>query len=106
MNNIEMFSISDLTEKMTGSPVEYLEFLKVPRLSCGVYHLAKGEADPQQPHEEDEIYYVTAGRATFRTESAEEIVSPGSVLYVAAKVEHRFVDVTEDLSLLVFFAAN
>jgi hypothetical protein len=31
-------------------------------------------------------------------------VGPGSVVFVAAGEEHRFVDVTEDLTLLVLFA--
>ena len=106
MNTIQTFDITELTDNMAGDPVEYLEFLKVPRLSCGIYHLAVGGADPQLPHEEDEIYYVVAGSATFRTESGEENITTGSVLYVAASAEHRFVDVTEDLTLLVLFAAN
>ena len=106
MNTIETFDITDLTDKMAGEPVEYLEFLKVPRLSCGIYHLDVGQTDTQLPHEEDEIYYVIAGSATFRTASGEENITTGSVLYVAASADHRFVDVREDLTLLVFFAAN
>ena len=106
MNTIETFDITELTDKMSADPVEYLEFLKVPRLSCGIYRLAVGEADTQLPHEEDEIYYVIAGSATFRTDSGEEEITTGSVLYVAAGAEHRFVDVREELTLLVFFAAN
>ena len=106
MNAIETFDISELTDKMAGDPVESLEFLKVPRLSCGIYHLAAGGSDTQLPHEEDEIYYVIAGSATFRSEGSEKNITTGSVLYVAASAEHRFVDVTEELTLLVFFAAN
>jgi mannose-6-phosphate isomerase-like protein (cupin superfamily) len=106
MNTIETFDINELTDKMAGDPVEYLEFLKVPRLSCGIYRLAVGGTDTQLPHEEDEIYYVIAGSATFRTDTGEENISTGSVLYVAASAEHRFVDVKEALTLLVFPAAN
>jgi quercetin dioxygenase-like cupin family protein len=31
-------------------------------------------------------------------------VAPGSLVFVAANVEHRFHTITEDLSILVFFA--
>ncbi|HSG39002.1 MAG TPA: cupin domain-containing protein, partial [Thermoanaerobaculia bacterium] len=31
-------------------------------------------------------------------------VGPGSVLFVAARVEHRFHSIAEDLEVLVFFA--
>jgi hypothetical protein len=31
-------------------------------------------------------------------------VVPGSLIFVERAVEHRFVDITEDLTVLVFFA--
>jgi quercetin dioxygenase-like cupin family protein len=31
-------------------------------------------------------------------------ISQGSVIFVAAEVEHRFYDITEELVVLVFFA--
>lgn len=103
---MQHFESDALTAAMKGNPVEYLEFLRVPELSCGIYHLKAGEKDPQQPHDEGEIYYVLSGGASFT--SADETVSlkPGSILYVAAEEKHRFHDVTEDLTLLVVFAAN
>jgi hypothetical protein len=30
-------------------------------------------------------------------------VQPGSIIYVAATSEHRFVEIEEDMTLLVFF---
>ena len=46
---------------------------------------------------------VTSGRARPVTPSAAADVGPGAVVYVPAGEEHRFVDVAEDLTLLVFF---
>ena len=40
----------------------YHEFLRVPDLSAGLYLLSAGAVDPQQPHTEDEVYYVISGR--------------------------------------------
>jgi mannose-6-phosphate isomerase-like protein (cupin superfamily) len=82
----------------------YHEFLRVPMLSMGVYVLPAGAADPQRPHKEDEVYYVVRGRARMRVGSEEELVKAGSVIFVAAKVEHRFFDISEELEVLVFFA--
>ena len=82
----------------------YQEFLRVPALSVGVYVLAAGAADPQQPHNEDEVYYVVRGRARMRVASEEHVVKAGSVIFVPAKVEHCFFDVSEELEVLVFFA--
>jgi mannose-6-phosphate isomerase-like protein (cupin superfamily) len=82
----------------------YLEFLRVPSLSVGVYALRAGAADPQQPHTEDEVYVVTAGQATLRVADVEHPVGPGSVVFVPALVDHRFHDITEDMTVLVLFA--
>ena len=45
---------------------KWREFLRVPSLSVGLYHLKAGETDGQKPHTEDEVYYVISGRASFR----------------------------------------
>ena len=82
----------------------YREFLRVPALSVGVYVLAAGTTDPQKPHQEDEVYYVVRGRASMRIGSEEQVVKAGSVIFVAANVEHRFFDISEELEVLVFFA--
>jgi mannose-6-phosphate isomerase-like protein (cupin superfamily) len=66
--------------------------------------LAAGQDDPQQPHTEDEIYYVVRGRATIRVADEDRPVSPGSVVYVAATVPHTFHTIEEDLEILVIFA--
>ena len=81
----------------------YLEFLRVPDLSAGLYVLEAGAPDPQSPHGEDEVYVVIRGRARFRAGPTEEEVGPGSVLFVPARLEHRFLDVRERLEVLVFF---
>ena len=82
----------------------YQEFLRVPAMSAGLYVLAAGASDPQSPHHEDEMYYVVHGRARFRAGAEEREISAGSLLFVAAQVEHRFYDIAEELAVLVFFA--
>jgi mannose-6-phosphate isomerase-like protein (cupin superfamily) len=73
-------------------------------MSAGVYALPAGGEDPQSPHREDELYYVTRGRAKFFAGAEHREVAAGSLIFVAAGVAHRFYDITEDLQLLVFFA--
>jgi len=82
----------------------YREFLHVPAMSAGLYVLPTGATDPQRPHHEDEMYYVIRGRGRFRAGGEDKDVSAGSVLFVAAEVEHRFYDITEEMAVLVFFA--
>lgn len=82
----------------------YREFLRVTSMSAGLYVLPEGATDPQRPHHEDEMYYVVRGRARFRADGKDQAVSAGTVLFVAAEVEHSFYDVDEELAVLVFFA--
>ena len=60
--------------------------------------------DRQKPHSEDEVYYVIAGRASIRVAGEDRPVTAGSLVFVAAGVEHRFHDIEEDLRVLVFWA--
>jgi len=81
----------------------YQEFLRVPDLSAGLYVLDAGATDPQQPHREDELYYVVSGSATITVGDEERAVATGSLVFVGAGVAHRFHDITERLELLVVF---
>lgn len=93
-----------LVAEGTGEGKPYLEFLRVPAMSAGVYALPAGGADPQKPHAEDELYVVVTGRATVWAGEESRRVGPGSVIYVPAEMPHRFTDVSEDLEVVVVFA--
>jgi mannose-6-phosphate isomerase-like protein (cupin superfamily) len=82
----------------------YLEFLRVPSMSMGLYVLEVGATDPQNPHTEDEVYVVTGGKAKIRVADEVHNVETGSIIYVDANVEHKFFDIEERLETLVFFA--
>ena len=81
----------------------YLEHLRTADLSVGTYSIRAGGHDGQSPHTEDEIYVVTAGRGTFVDDGGAVPIAAGDVLFVRAGAEHRFVDITEDLALVVVF---
>jgi mannose-6-phosphate isomerase-like protein (cupin superfamily) len=101
---MQAWMIADLMAQQAQRNEPYFEFLRVPLLSVGVYTLAVGARDEQQPHSEDEVYYVVAGRAMLSVGDDERAVAPGDLVYVAAHVPHRFHTITEDLTTLVFFA--
>jgi mannose-6-phosphate isomerase-like protein (cupin superfamily) len=100
----EFFQLDQINEQRAQAGKSYLEFLRVPAMSAGVYTLPAGAIDPQKPHKEDEMYYVVRGRARMRVGSEDRAISHGSVVFVAAEVEHRFCDIAEELVVLVFFA--
>jgi len=100
----EFFQIDQLEQERARAGKSYLEFLRIPAMSAGLYRLAAGGADPQKPHKEDEMYCVVRGRARIQVGSEDRVVSAGSVIFVAAEVDHRFHDIAEELVILVFFA--
>ena len=100
----QVVDLKDVQGKLEGKAVEYLEFLNVPTLSCGLYSLAAGSKDMQAPHDEDEVYFVLQGKARMQLGDEERAVEPGTLLYVQAATEHSFFEIEEDMLLLVFFS--
>jgi quercetin dioxygenase-like cupin family protein len=98
------YQSAEIDQQRAQSGKLYREFLRVPAMSAGLYVLAAGSTDPQRPHHEDEMYYVVRGRGRFKAGGEDREVSAGSVIYVAAEVEHRFYDIEEEIVVLVFFA--
>jgi mannose-6-phosphate isomerase-like protein (cupin superfamily) len=98
------FEYGEISQQQAESGKPYLQFINEGTMSLGLYVLAAGSSDTQSPHAEDEIYYVVAGRGAIVVAGERRPVQPGSIVFVAKEVEHRFVDIDEDLSILVFFA--
>jgi mannose-6-phosphate isomerase-like protein (cupin superfamily) len=101
---MQAFTLADLMAMREQAGQLYHEFLRVPAMSAGMYQLAAGSSDPQEPHTEDELYVVMQGSAKIRVGDEDQVVEPGSIVFVAANVEHRFHTITQDLTVLVFFA--
>jgi mannose-6-phosphate isomerase-like protein (cupin superfamily) len=101
---MQAFELTNLISQRESSNKPYLEFLKVPDLSMGLYVLPAGGVDPQLPHTEDEVYYVVSGRAQIKVADEDRVVQAGSIVYVAKNVEHRFHSIEEELTVIVFFA--
>jgi mannose-6-phosphate isomerase-like protein (cupin superfamily) len=99
-----LFTTVETIEAARGAAERrYVEFLRVPELSAGLYVLEPGSADPQSPHSEDEVYVVVRGRCGFLAGGQQREIGAGAVLFVPARMEHRFLDIRERLEALVFF---
>jgi len=101
---MEQFVLAEVQRRRASSNDLYVEFLRVPAMSVGVYELGVGAEDPQQPHTEDELYYVVSGKALLLVDTNDVAVEAGSLVYVPAHIVHRFHAITETLTVLVFFA--
>jgi mannose-6-phosphate isomerase-like protein (cupin superfamily) len=98
------FELDELERKHSEANQAYFEFLRRRGKSVGLYSLPVGGQDQQLPHAADEMYLVLRGRATLRVGGHDQQVRPGTVVSVDHGEEHRFVDIVEDLHLLVVFA--
>jgi quercetin dioxygenase-like cupin family protein len=101
---MDLHEVTQLRAARIQAGRSYLEFLRVPSLSAGLYELPPGGVDPQQPHAEDEVYYVICGQGMVRVGAEDQPVAAGTVLFVPSGVPHHFHTITAALSLLVFFA--
>jgi len=101
---MQTFEIGKLLAERDNKERAWMEFLRASSLSVGLYHLKAGQSDPQTPHREDEVYYVLSGKGYFRAGQEHQTVGPGTLIFVERSVEHRFYDIAEDLTVLVFFA--
>ncbi|MFH9658146.1 cupin domain-containing protein [Streptomyces sp. NPDC017248] len=101
---MKAFRLDELEAERVANEGAYLQFLRERNMSVGLYALDAGERDPQQPHRQDEVYFVVSGRASLTVGAETTEVARGSVVYVPAGVTHRFHHVSEDLRVLVVFS--
>ena len=66
------------------------------------WYAPKG-ADPQGPHDRDEIYIVASGEGTFVRGAERVRFRANDLLFVPAKMEHRFEDFSADFATWVVF---
>lgn len=100
------FAIRELVARLAADRHDFTEIFRAPSgsLSLTIARWPAGSIDEQQPHAEDEVYHVTAGRALLTVGGDRFFVQPGSVAFVAAGVEHRFSEISEDLETLVLWS--
>lgn len=102
----DVFALPSALAALSSDRHDFAEALRSPSgsLSLTVARWPAGSVDDQQPHTEDEVYHVTAGRAVLVVAGERVAVEAGSVAFVAAGVEHRFEEISADLETLVFWA--
>jgi oxalate decarboxylase/phosphoglucose isomerase-like protein (cupin superfamily) len=98
------FNMDELSAQNAKTDLPYLEFMRLESMSGYIYELAAGTVDEQEPHDQDEIYYVVKGRSDFTVNNETIAIKPRDILYVKKFATHLFSNITEDLSLLVIFA--
>lgn len=101
---MEPIQIDEVIEQLDEEDELFIEFLRRDSMSLEVYRLDAGATDPQDPHTEDEVYYIVSGSAKIRIDDDVHPVEKGDIIFVEREVEHSFLDIEEELITLIFFA--
>jgi len=101
---MEPIQLDDVIEQLDDEDELFIEFLRRDSMSLEVYRLEAGAADPQDPHTEDEVYYIVSGSARIQIGDETHPVEEGDIVFVEREVEHYFFDIEADLVTLIFFA--
>jgi mannose-6-phosphate isomerase-like protein (cupin superfamily) len=104
MGRMDIWNVREMLARQDTGEHTYTDFFRSDELSLGLSIWPAGSVDTQQPHAEDEVYYVVAGRGQIQVGSDDEPVGPGSIIFVAAGVDHHFHDIEEALHVIVFWA--
>jgi len=103
---MQRFDLTRMCSERGLRETPYLEFLRTPAMSAGLHRLPVGALDRQQPHHEDEVYYILKGRGMIQIGDESQPVEPGIMVHVPARVPHRFYAISEDLTVLALFAPS
>jgi mannose-6-phosphate isomerase-like protein (cupin superfamily) len=104
MTEERVFELQDLVSRLEKEGGYFIDFLKVRDLEAGVIVLRPGEEDTQEPHSADELYYVIEGSGFMELGKSKKPVKKGSIIFVPARMRHRFYGNREDLVVLYMFA--
>jgi mannose-6-phosphate isomerase-like protein (cupin superfamily) len=95
--------VARLKERLEAGAGGYEIVHTSPGLEIGVYVLVAPEPDHQQPHSDDEVYFVLDGDGVLEIEGRPVPLEQGQAVFVPAGADHRFT-AYEQLCVLVVFA--
>lgn len=101
-NDSEKIKLSEALDRLPGPQGERSVAL-FEHGSLVVKLYAPRGKDDQTPHSRDEVYVVAQGSGEFVCGDSRRGFAPTDVLFVAAGIEHRFENFTDDFGVWVFF---
>jgi len=96
-------SLPDIIKAIADEPEgkRYFYPIRHGTMRVGIY--APQGTDPQQPHDQDELYIVESGSGVFLNGDERRQFKPGDVIFVPAGAVHRFEDFSDDFRTWVVF---
>ena len=91
----------DALRRLAETKTDFARLIEKDGFDVSLYKPEK--TDPQTPHARDELYVIASGSGKFFCGGETTAVTTGDVLFVAAGVEHRFENFTDDFATWVVF---
>ena len=98
---MQKLSIGPAVTRLSETDEDFIRLLEHGSFDVSMYKSLGG--DPQRPHVRDELYVIATGSGSFLCAGKTEACVVGDIFFVAAGVEHRFVDFTSDFATWVIF---
>ncbi|MFN7855966.1 MAG: cupin domain-containing protein [Acidovorax sp.] len=96
------YSLEQALEQLPGPAGQrFVEILRHGSMRTELY--APRGHDPQQPHTQDELYFVLSGHGVFVQGDERHPFTAGDALFVPAGQVHRFEDFSDDFATWVVF---
>ena len=107
MNKLKLeFNLKDNLDKIKKDNSYFHTFINKDSLAAGILFLKPGEEDTQEPHENDEVYFVISGNGYLKIKNKNYKVSKDKLFFVAKGVPHFFHSNTNNLKVLYFFGGS
>src|SRR5215210_3724812 len=81
----------------------FLDFLKTTSIDAGIIILKPTQKDIQEPHSQDEIYYIIEGNGFIEIGKNIHLFHSGMCIFVPSNTPHRFFDIVGKLVALYVF---
>ncbi len=94
-------SVKEAVEKLASEETLFVTMMEQGNMRVEFY-VPEGE-DLQTPHKQDELYIITSGVTDFIRDVEIIACKQGDVLFVPARMEHRFINFSEDFATWVIF---
>lgn len=94
-------TMADALARLGSANSDYTRLVEGQAYDINFYRPAV--VDPQTPHLRDELYVIAAGSGSFICDGETQAFGPGDLFFVAAGVEHRFVNFSQDFATWVIF---
>ena len=97
------FNVNQYIEKINNQGTYFHTFINRKSLAVGILVLQPGQKDTQEPHENDEVYFIIKGDGFLKINKKDYSISKNKLYFVAKNTEHFFHSNNTELVALYFF---